>query len=186
MRKLFLFDCFGVIISEVSKLMDSYLNDEQKVYMRQSIYRKLDTGKISMEEMYAVLSNLSGMSVEQTKREWANREQLFTDTIEVVKRLKAQGHCIALLSNAAVDYIDYLFDKYGLNKYFDKVFVSAKYGCAKPDVEFYKLCLDGFDEQFERIYFTDDRADNLVGLESLGITPVLFKGAEDFAKKVGA
>lgn len=184
-RKLFIFDCFGVVISEVSSLMEKHLSDEQKRYMRTQIYRKLDLGKIGMDEMFDTLSELCGMSVEQTKKEWTSNEALFTDTIEVIKRLKAQGHCIALLSNAAVSYIDYLFGKYDLFKYFDRVFVSAKYGYAKPDKELYKLCVDSFDEQFENIYFTDDNPNNLVDLEQFGITPVLFKNAKDFAEKVG-
>ena len=88
-------------------------------------------------------------------------------------------------SNAAVSYIDYLFDKYGIRKYFDRLFVSAAYGYAKPDKEFYKLCVDSFDEPFDVVYFTDDNPVNLADLQQFGITPVLFKNAQDFAEKIG-
>ena len=185
-RKLFIFDCFGVIFSEVSTLfLNNHLNAEQQLYMRKNIYRKLDLGKMSMDEMFEDLSARCGMTVEQAKQEWASYEELFTDTVEVIKRLREQGHCVALLSNAAVDYIDYLFNKFDMFKYFDRIFVSANYGYAKPDKEFYKLCVDSFDEQFDVTYFTDDNPVNLQDLEQFGITPVLFKNAQDFAKKVG-
>lgn len=185
-RKLFIFDCFGVVISDVSTLfMNKYLNAEQQLYMRNQVYRKVDVGAINMDEMFDELSALCGLEVEQTKREWASYEAVLTDTIEVINQLKSQGHCIALLSNAAVSYIDYLFAKYDLFKYFDCLFVSAKHGYAKPDRELYKLCVDSFDEQFDAIYFTDDNPNNLVDLEPFGITPVLFKNAKDFAEKVG-
>lgn len=185
-RKLFIFDCFGVVISDVSTIfMDKHLNAEQKLYMRKSVYRKVDVGAINMDEMFDELSALCGMNVDQTKTEWTNYEYVLSDTVEVIKQLKAQGHCVALLSNASVGYINYLFEKYGLFKYFDRLFVSANYGYAKPDKELYKLCVDSFDEQFDTVYFTDDNPANLQDLQQFGITPILFKNARDFAKEVG-
>ena len=129
-----------------------------------------------MDDMFVTLAELSNVSVEQAKREWASYECLFADTVDVIKQLKAQGHCIALLSNAATSYIDYLFNKYGLFGLFDKVFVSAAYGYAKPDCEFYKLCVDSF---------TEHNPNNLRDLERFGITPILFKGASDLVQKLG-
>lgn len=185
-RKLFIFDCFGVVISEVSSLfLNNHLNAEQQLYMRKNVYRQLDLGAMTMDEMFDDLSARCGMTVEQAKQEWASYEELFVDTIEVIKKLRAQGHCIALLSNAAVSYVDYLFDKFDLRKYFDRIFVSSNYGYAKPDKEFYKLCVDSFDEQFEAIYFTDDNPVNLQDLQQFGITPILFVNAADFAEKAG-
>lgn len=81
--------------------------------------------------------------------------------------------------------MDYLFDRFDLHKYFDYKFVSSAYGTAKPDMEFYRLCLNSFAEQFDKVYFTDDNPSNLIGLEQFGITPVLFLNAQDFMQKVG-
>lgn len=185
-RKLFIFDCFGVIISEVSTLwMAERLDAEEQLYMRQQVFRKLDLGAISMDEMFEITSARYGLDKAKMMEEWKSYECVITDTVELIKRIKSEGHCVALLSNAAVSYIDYLFDKYDLRKYFERIFVSANYGYAKPDREFYKLCVDSFDEQFEAVYFTDDNPANLVDLQEFGITPVLFKSAKDFAEKVG-
>ena len=185
-KNLYIFDCFGVVISDVSTLfMDKRLNAEQIKYMREQVYRKVDTGKIGMDEMFEILAKLCGMSVEQTKREWKSYEYVLTDTIEVIKKLKSQGHTIALLTNAASGYIHSLFRRYDLFKYFDSVYISSVCGYAKPDKEFYEMCIYVFTEQFDNVYFTDDNPDNLVGLEQYGITPVLFKNAKDFAEKVG-
>ena len=185
-KNLYIFDCFGVVISDVSTLfMDNRLNAEQIKYMREQVYRKVDTGKMSMDEMFEILAGLCNLSVEQTKRDWAGCEYVLTDTIEVIKKLKSQGHTVVLLSNAAVDYVDYLFAKYGLTKYFDGIFVSAQYGFAKPDRELKALFVDSFKEKFDAIYFADNNPDNLAGVEQFGITPVLFTSACDFARKVG-
>lgn len=185
-RKLFIFDCFGVVISDVSAIfMDKYLNAEQQLYMRQNVFRKVDVGVMTMTQMFERLASLCGIAAEQVKSEWTDCEYVLTDTVEVIMRLKEQGHCVVLLSNAAVEYVDYLFDKFRLRDVFDFEFVSSAYGCAKPDAEFYKLCVDSFDEKFEKVFFADNNPDNLTDLERFGIIPVLFTSAADFVEKVG-
>ena len=90
------------------------------------------------------------------KKEWADEEFVLTDTVDLIRKLRANGDTVALLSNASKEYVDYLFDRFDLNRYFDKIFVSSVYGCAKPDKVFYEICVKSFDEKFENIYFTDD------------------------------
>lgn len=185
-RKLFIFDCFGVVVSDVSTLwMDGRFNAEQVEYMRKQVFRNVDVGALTMEQMFDKTCSHFGLDKAQMIEQWTSLEYPLTDTINVIKRLRAQGHCIALLSNAAVSYVDYLFGKFDINQYFDYKFVSSVYRYAKPDKEFYKLCIDSFTEQFDAVYFTDDNPANLVELEQFGITPILFKNAQDFAQKIG-
>lgn len=185
-RKLFIFDCFGVVVADVSTLfMDGRFDDEQKQYMRKQVFRSVDVGALSMAQMFDTMIGHFGLDKEKTLKDWASYEYPLVDTLQVIAELRAQGHVVALLSNAAVEYIDYLFDKFDLRKYFDYIFVSAAYGYAKPDKEFYKLCVDSFTEQFDAVYFTDDNPANLADLEQFGITPILFKSAQDFAQKIG-
>ena len=185
MRKLFLFDCFGVVVSEVSSLwLDRHCDEAQKQYARKEIFRKLDTDCMSHDEMYAQLSAYCGVSKQSLIDEWEQLACVKQETVEVIKRIRARGDVVALLSNASVEYIDYLFTKFDLFRYFDKIFVSARYKTAKPDREFYQICLDSFTEKFEKIYFTDDNPVNLKNLEELGITPILFTTAEEFEKTI--
>ena len=89
-KKLFIFDCFGVVISDVSTLfMDKHLNAEEQLYMRK-VFRKVDVGSLDMEQMFAELSALCKMRNEDVKREWASCEALLADTIEVIKGLREQ------------------------------------------------------------------------------------------------
>lgn len=185
MRKLYLFDCFGVVVSDVSTLwLDRHCNEEQKRYVRSELFRKVDTARISQEELYERLAEQCGMSKQTLIDEWDGLVYAKQDTVDVIKRIRQRGDAVALLSNASVEYIDYLFTKFDLFQYFDKIFVSAKYKTAKPDREFYQICLDSFTEEFEKIYFTDDNPDNLKNLHELGITPILFTTAEQFEKDI--
>lgn len=185
-RNLYLFDCFGVVISDVSTIfMEKRGFDAQQIlFMRNRIFRSVDVGKLTMSQMFEKTSEHFCFDTEKMKEEWTGYEYVLDDTVTLVKRLKDEGHVVALLSNAEAAYVDYLFDKFGLKDLFHFVFVSSNYGCAKPDYEFYKLCLDSFDERFDAVYFADNNPDNLVGLEPLGITPILFTSAQDFLNKV--
>ena len=166
MRKLFIFDCFGVVVSDVStQWMDRHFDETQKQYIRSHYFRSVDTAVMSQDELYEGLAAEYGMSKQSIIDEWNELIFVKRDTLETIKRLRKQGDVVALLSNASVEYIDYLFTKFDLYKYFDKIFVSAQYGYAKPDREFYQICLDSFTEKFDKIYFADDNVNNLKNIE---------------------
>ena len=185
MNNLYLFDCFGVVVTDVSGVwMKQHFNDEEKHYIVNNIFRRVDTGKISQQEMFEELSERYGMPAETIWKDWEQVLNVKWDTIELIRQLREQGGTVALLSNASVEYIDYIFDKFDLRKYFDKLFVSARYGVAKPDAEFYQLCVNSFADKFDKIYFTDDNPVNLHNLEQFGITPILFTDACELAKKL--
>ena len=160
-KNLYIFDCFGVVVSDVSTLfMNNHAEIDQE-YMRRCVFRY-------------------NLDLQGIIDEWRGYESPLTDTLTVISELRSMGHTVALLSNASQGYIDYLFTKFDLYKYFDKLFVSSNYRCAKPEKEFYEICVNSFDERFDKIYFTDDNPNNLIGLEQFGITPVLFTNAADF------
>lgn len=182
---MYIFDCFGVVISDVSTLFMNNHPEIDQAYMRKEVFRAVDTGKITNEEMFTLVSGKYNLDRSGIIAEWHGYEQVLRGTVDVVQLLKAQGHCVALLSNAEQKYIDYLFDKFGIADLFDATFVSSNYGVAKPDSEFYRLCVESFQEKFGKIYFTDDNPNNLLGLEQFGITPVLFTCPQSFAKEIG-
>jgi len=185
-RNLYIFDCFGVVISDVSTLfMNKRLNKEEQDYMRKFVFRSVDVGEITNEDMFTLVSGRYGWNREEITAEWCGYEDVMLDTVDLIRELKRRGHCVALLSNAWQGYIDYLFKKFSLTDLFDKTFVSSNYGVAKPDEEFYELCVNSFDEKFDNIYFTDDNPANLKNLEKFGITPILFIDVSEFKKKAG-
>lgn len=175
MSNLYLFDCFGVVVSDVSRLwMQGRLTQEQQEYVRKEVYRKVDCGTMSFESSFDVLAELSGQSKQLVLQQWESCMYPIEGMPQLLDQLRSQGHTVALLSNAAASYVDQLFNRYDLHRHFDKLFVSSDFGCAKPDKQFYQLCLQSFSQHFDKIFFTDDNPKNLEGLQSLGICPLLF------------
>lgn len=185
MKNLCIFDCFGVVVTDVSSLwMNRHFDNDEKQYILKNFFRKVDTAQITQEQMYRLMAERYHVSAREIWEEWEQLIGVKEETLQLIDRLRARGDSVVLLSNASVEYIDYLFEKFGLFGYFDKVFVSAHYGTAKPDEEFYRICLDSFNEKFDKIFFTDDNPANLVNLEKFGITPVLFTTASEVEKQL--
>ena len=42
-KNLYLFDCFGVVLTEVSTLSMREFTDEQRRYMREQVFRRVDS-----------------------------------------------------------------------------------------------------------------------------------------------
>lgn len=186
MKNLYIFDCFGVVVTDVSTLwMNTRLNKEQQQYARKELFRKVDCGEMDFDYSMSVLAQMCNLPVAQAQAEWNSFARPMPETLQLIQELRTRGHTVALLSNASVGYIDKLFTQFDLYKYFDKIFVSGNFGCAKPDREFYEICLNSFSEKFDKIYFTDDNPANLQNLEDLGITPVLFTDAARLKKDLG-
>ena len=97
-------------------------------------------------------------------------------TIEVLADLRAGGTRMALLSNAGPDYGAY-FRHGPLGDFFDAVYVSGELKLLKPDAAIYEHVLSDLGVPASDAIFTDNRADNVRGAQSLGITGHVFTGA---------
>ena len=62
--------------------------------------------------------------------------KLYPDTLETLDKLKKKGCKLYLLSNAQAIFTRPEISMLGLDRYFDKMYISSDYGIMKPDKEF--------------------------------------------------
>lgn len=99
-------------------------------------------------------------------------------TIEVLTDLRDGGTRLALLSNAGADFGSYF--RHGLfGALFESVFVSGELLLAKPDPSVFRHALDELGIDAKDAVFIDNRADNVAGAESIGITGHVFTTPSD-------
>jgi putative hydrolase of the HAD superfamily len=97
-------------------------------------------------------------------------------TIEVIADLRAGGTSLALLSNAGADFAS--FFRHGpLGDFFSACYVSGELGLLKPHAEIYRHVLDDLGITPDEAVFIDNRAANVAGAETLGITGHVFTDA---------
>ncbi|MBQ8597924.1 MAG: HAD-IA family hydrolase [Lachnospiraceae bacterium] len=79
-----------------------------------------------------------------------------------------------LLSNDVAAWSEYLTAYHDLNRYFKEKIVSGDVKCRKPDKKIYELALERAGKCPEECIFIDNKVENLLVAQELGIHPILF------------
>lgn len=88
--------------------------------------------------------------------------------LSVVKELRAKGTVCCLATNNEKYRTNYMIERMGFGKVFEKVYSSAFMGFKKPQVEFYNYILNDIGLKKDEVVFWDDEADNLVEAKKQG------------------
>lgn len=143
-----------------------------------------DEGKFSAEEYLNEFGNRMGKAIDAST--WISyRRSGMTPNVSVLRIAEALSETVqlAILTNNGFmlkQSIDSLFPE--LLPIFGKnFFVSAEFGCRKPDPKVYSdlCCQLGWNP--DKVLFIDDREENTIGAQSAGLRSLTFAGAEHFA-----
>lgn len=182
-RNLIIFDCFGVIFDEIAPVFfRKYLPCEQAALIKDKIFIPADLGKITYEQIFDNIAAELNMDRKEVCAVWDSLIHLRKEMISVIEKLSETAD-IALLSNAGLGFVESLFEKYDLNRLFDKIFISCNLGMAKPDPEIYKYCVKQFNKDYDNIYMIDDNIGNIEHLPEIGIIPVHFTDIRSLKNK---
>ena len=181
MKKILVnFDCFGVICGEIAPyIFAKYFSDpEEAARLKDEFCHPADLGLIDDYQMLGSIAERIGIEKDALIEEWNSYICLNKDIIPLIEKLGEKAD-LALLSNAMRYLGERCVSEFGIDRLFDKVFLSYKYGIAKPDPAYYRLCIDSFGKTYDKIYMIDDNPKNLAPLKELGVEPVLFGSVED-------
>lgn len=176
--KNIVFDMGGVLIDyNPEKTLYSLFDRETadialKEIFRNPLWAEKDRGTVSAEEMIerakgaipaAAFEKISEMTLD-----FYPYMPAFGETENIVRRLKANGYRIFLLSNASLDFYTERKNIPAL-KFFDGCLISADYHIIKPEAEIYIKLLSKFNLKAEECFFIDDVAENCEAAEKAGI-----------------
>lgn len=99
----------------------------------------------------------------------------------IAAAFRQRGGRTAILSNGVPAVMNRVRAARPLAAFFDVVIVSFEVGCAKPESRIYELCLAELGVPAGAALFVDDRLENLVAAEQLGIRTLHFTGEESVA-----
>lgn len=184
MKHLFIFDCFGVICSEIAPVWFArHFEAEEAKRLKAHYFAGADRGTVDLDTLVTRLAQGLGFDAEEIRREWGEIFSLNRTLLDYIRTLR-EKHYVALLSNAPEGLVERIFDHFDLWKQFDRVFISSHYRMAKPDRAFYLLCTDALRGSYDRAFMIDDNLANLNGLEEISITPIHFTTNEAFFEKM--
>jgi putative hydrolase of the HAD superfamily len=142
---------------------------------------RLDHGLLPIRDYWMGIGRACGADWDDARLQalWAAdlRSWLSVDeeVLAIVGELHAGGTRLAVLSNAGFDYA--LLHRSPLAAVVERIFLSAELGLLKPDPAVYLKVADELGISPAAVVFVDNRAGNVAGAESVGMTGHVFTDA---------
>lgn len=171
MTKMIAFDLFGVVFTEghmVSNGLMTFLPPDTDKAQVKHFYTQYTNGQIAEADFW------QGIDVE----DYVPLRQAFLDNFVLDDDLPAviealAGHYqLAILSNLASDWADYLIAKFDFEAIYSPIVISGKEGVGKPQRGIYDRLIHYSQLDAREIVFIDDRLENLATAHELGMQTV--------------
>lgn len=101
----------------------------------------------------------------------------FEDTVDLARRLKANGFPLYALTNFSCEKMALVRPRYDFFGLFDAIVVSGEIGIVKPDPAIYRHLLERFDMVADETLFIDDSAVNVAAAAAAGLRAVRYHSA---------
>lgn len=179
-KQILLIDMYGVIIKESEGYFIPYTFDRfnkiehdrlARAFRDERLFTKAGIGDLSSDEFLALLG--------YSNPAWTMKDYLENYiTLDEEFLWFAEKNYIKydfiLLSNDVKEWSEYLFDLYGIRKYFKERIVSGDIHMRKPDKEIFKYVLKLTRRDPDEFIFIDNRVKNLNAAQEIGINTILF------------
>lgn len=95
---------------------------------------------------------------------------------EILSTLRSQGLRLGMVSNTNEAHAQHIWNKFGLEQYFDQLILSYQVKQMKPAGAYYAKAAEIIGVVPSEAFFVDDLADNIAGARKFGFHGVLFEG----------
>lgn len=109
-----------------------------------------------------------------------------SETVDLLYRLRDQGHSLYCLSNMHVASIEFLERMHNFFEVFSGIVISCRVKLCKPEEKIYAHLLETFHIDPADAVFVDDVEINLVAARKFGIRAIRFESAAQCAGELGA
>ena len=179
MIKNIIFDLGNVIISfNKNKIISNFTQKQEEIkYICDEIFHApewelMDLGNITNDEAIEIINKRNGYKyqklTENFLHEWYKKRLFNNDVIKIAKDLSKKGYKLFVLSNMANSTYEYL-RKYEFFSLCSGIIISAYEHVLKPDKKIYRLLLERYNLNAEECFFIDDREENIIAGEKIGI-----------------
>lgn len=146
----------------------------------------VDRGTVELDTLKGKLKENSELSNETVNDifNYFSILKLKPDTINLMKKLKNEGHKIYILSNMGKESIEYLESEYDFWEIVDGSTISCRVKSIKPEKEIYLELLDNYKLEPSQSIFIDDLKENISAAEALGIKGIQFTTVAECEKEL--
>lgn len=184
MIKAVIFDCFGVLTTDGWKQLreEFFADDKQLMQQALDLDKAVNAGMLEYDDFIQGISNMSGLATAEVRERLGKsmpNKRLFEDIRDNLKpRFK-----IGLLSNAADDWLDELFEPWQ-RELFDDAVLSYSTGLVKPDPAIYNLAAERLGVDAKECVFIDDIERYCTAASDVGMHPVWHTDTHQTIRKI--
>jgi len=177
---------YAVAVRELMKVTPLSAADVTAVLSDSSLINEYETGKISTDEFYRVVSGMLKLQVpmETFKQLWGNMflpHPLLSESF--LKSLKKRYRLI-LLSNTNEIHFQFVEERYPILGHIEERVLSYRVGYMKPDEKIYHTAVAKAGVPPEEILFTDDREENIDAARRMGIQAIQFQSEDQLKREM--
>jgi epoxide hydrolase-like predicted phosphatase len=161
----------------------------ERVVHQSGSWVRCQRGQISPEQYWQEVANrlnLASDELPQLRADYFRDDRLDPSLIELIKKLKAAGYCVGLLSNDSPLLEAKLRDELNIFVLFDAVVISAQIGVMKPDAGAYRAILQRLNVPANACIFIDDAGSNIDGAREAGMIGIHYRANMDLAAALRA
>jgi putative hydrolase of the HAD superfamily len=149
----------------------------EEVLWDENCIRRYERGEISTRDFHAYLCETADLKLDLAGfcRTWSS--VFLPDLIvsEDLLRVLKQKYPLILVSNTNEVHIDFIRANYGFLDFFDHHVLSYEVGSLKPEREIFEQAIAVAGYPPEALFFTDDREENIVAANELGMRAHQFR-----------
>ena len=136
--------------------------------------RSFDMGKVMPEKFYLQAAKIFKANIDKTTF-FSIYNDIFSLNMPIVGLLKSlrSRYTLVLCSNTDVERFGFVKKKFPEVLFFDKYVVSYEVGFMKPHPRIYEAALEEAGTKPEENVFIDDREENIIAAEKLGLQTIL-------------
>ena len=184
--KAIIFDFFGVISSEVSPFwFAERFSKEEALILKNKYMTPADKGEVTEEELYDILSKLSGDTPEEIERDFEKKTVINDELVAYIEELR-KSYKVILLSNALGSWLRKIFARHNLERLFDEIIISSEVDMIKPNAEIFKLALEKLNVNAKEAVFIDDNINNVIGAKNVEMHALQYKNVQELKKELNS
>lgn len=194
MIKNVVFDMGNVLLDfQPERVLERFCSSErEKNCIRRELFHApewlmADRGLISDRDRYGLIYNRVPEVYREALWNCCYHWEFCMDPIpgaqEFVADCKRAGYRVYVLSNASDLFFTY-FNNFGALSDFDGAVISCQELLLKPEAEIYKRLFQRYDLKPEECFFIDDREENILGGQRLGMEGHVFRNDYDVLREI--
>ena len=175
---LVVFDFFGVFCNDfVADWLAAHDLSHRAEQLVHDHVRRADLGQISFDQQCQAFGDDLAMDWREVKRGLLSFAHMDDAVVAIMQTLAPQV-TTALLSNAPRGVVEDVIAAHGVTLPFDRKLISGDIGLMKPDPAIFRGILGLTGREAATAIMIDDRPVNVRAAESVGMTGIVFTGAD--------